>query len=246
MFRNFLFNRILSFIYKGILTTNLKYTELDLENSKCLCLAPHADDESIGMGGTLARYSSVFDVICLTDGNRGVNAPDLSVSQKAEIRKNELLSAMAKINLSNVTFMDSIPDRNLILSNEIFSSFNIESYDYIFIPNLLDMHRDHKAVAILLKQLLKIKKYKKDLKIVFYEVWSSLPMVNSYVDIEKFVDVKKDLISTYESQIKEYNYIDKSVALNSYRALPVKKEYVEGFYTVDAKQFKKLCRFYYA
>ena len=43
---------------------NLKPLELNLaDNAKCLCLCPHADDESIGMGGFLAMHPENFNVI---------------------------------------------------------------------------------------------------------------------------------------------------------------------------------------
>ena len=40
-------------------------------NDKCLVLAPHADDESIGCGGLLLKYPNNFEVVVLTDGRKG-------------------------------------------------------------------------------------------------------------------------------------------------------------------------------
>lgn len=37
-------------------------------DDKCLVIAPHADDESIGCGGLLLKYPDNCDVVVLTDG----------------------------------------------------------------------------------------------------------------------------------------------------------------------------------
>ncbi len=243
MIRKCFFDYIIAVLYKVMFTTVMKVAELDLTNAKCLCLAPHADDESIGLGGTLAKFARNFDVICVTDGHKGVSG-DLSREEKAEIRKRELFEAMAKINVNSTNFLDEIPDKNLILSNPNFRKIDISDYDYIFIPNILDAHRDHKALAILLLELLRTKPHKKDVKIVFYEVWSTLACVNAFVDISDFINTKKDLISTYHSQLKEYDYVNKSINLNSYRGLPYKKDYVEAFYVLDKKLLKQLSKIY--
>ena len=38
---------------------------------RILVVAPHPDDESIGMGGVLALYKRQCDVLLLTDGRHG-------------------------------------------------------------------------------------------------------------------------------------------------------------------------------
>ena len=239
--RNFLFKHLLSKIYRIYLSTNFQPKEFFLNDEKCLCLAPHADDESIGMGGVLAKYGKLFDVICLTDGAKGVDE-DISYKEKIEVRKQELISAMGKINVGSVKFFDEIPDKKLILNFDFFKKIDISDYDYIFIPNILDQHRDHKAVALLLKELLKNKKQKKDLKIAFYEVWSPLALPNHYVDISDVVEQKKDLIKTYQSQLKSFDYLNKIIGLNSYRGLAPQRDYVEAFLIVDVKTFNKHCK----
>ena len=50
------------------------------------------------------------------------------------------------------------------------------------------------------------------------------------------------MINAHASQIKEYNYTEKALALNFYRGLSVKREYAESFMTADIKLFKKLLK----
>ena len=50
----FFFERYLKFFSK----VNLKPKEFELlQDEKALCFAPHADDESIGMGGFLSKFN---------------------------------------------------------------------------------------------------------------------------------------------------------------------------------------------
>src|SRR5574344_2081729 len=99
--------------------------------------------------------------------------------------------------IKNYSFLRT-KDKHLIDFYEKFKTIDIEKYDYIFLPNIIDQHPDHKTISILLNKLLEQKKYKKDLKICFYEVWSTLAMTNSYVDISDVADIKKQMLNCYK------------------------------------------------
>lgn len=239
---SFLFNLLISRIYKVFLASNTKFLPLELSDRNCLCLAPHADDESIGMGGTLLQYGELFDIICLTNGSLGISQ-DLPKTEKTSIRKEEFLKAMEKLKVKSYDFWQYCDDRSLILNSEYFSKINIADYDYIFLPNIIDQHRDHKATSILLKELLKHKKYKKNLKIVFYEIWQTLALPNFYIDISSVTKQKLDLLQTYKSQIANNDYT-KILGLNNYRGLAPHLDSVEAFCVMDIKMFKKICKIY--
>ncbi len=240
MLKKILFNKLIPNIYKFYLSVNLKTQKLEIEeNAKCLCLAPHADDESIGMGGTLYRYSDNFQVVCLTNGIKGIK--NLSPEEAFELRKKEFSSAMEIANIKDFKILD-IDDKNIISQYEKFQNIDIKDFDYIFIPNILDQHVDHKSVALNLKRLLGKKPYKKDVKILMYEVWSALPMPNAFVDISSIIDKKKEMINAHASQVGVKDYTSKATSLNSYRGLPHNIEYAEAFIMLDIKTFKSLCK----
>ena len=113
-------------------------------------------------------------------------------------------------------------------------------YNYIFIPYIFDQHKDHKAVSILLREKLKDKKYKKGLKIAYYEVWSTINMPQYYVDISKVVEDKKKMINFHKSQIATKNYADKIIGLNTYRGLLRNLEAVESFSIMQVEDFIKI------
>ncbi len=242
MLKNFLFKKNLFDFSKLSASVNLKPKEFSIkENERALCLAPHADDESIGMGGVLSLYPQNFDVILLTDGRKGVKSlPAEEVTQK---RNEEFSHAMKVAKIQNYSYLNCI-DKELLFSEEKFREIDISYYDFIFIPNIIDQHPDHKAVSVNLKKILQIKKYKKNLKICFYEVWSALALVNGFVDITSVIDAKKEMIASYPSQTSQKNYEYHALGLNQYRGMLKDKEYVEAFCILTPEEFIKICKMY--
>ena len=225
-------------------TINLKPSELALsENTKCLCLVPHADDESISMGGLLSLYPKLFDVILLTDGRKGIK--DVSVEEAIKIREEEFKNALAAAGTANDYKFLRAEDKKLLDSYDLFKTIDISEYDYIFVPNIIDQHPDHKAVSLLLKRLLECgAKVKPDLQICFYEVWSTLGLVNAFVDISDVIDSKKAMINCYKSQISQKDYEYHALGLNQYRGMFKDKKYVEAFCILNVKDFIKICDLY--
>ena len=68
-----MYQKLMRRIFKAYLSVKFGVNEFEIpQDAKCLCLSPHQDDESIGMGGTLAKYNKNFTVICLTNGAKGL------------------------------------------------------------------------------------------------------------------------------------------------------------------------------
>lgn len=207
------------------------------KNTRCLLLCPHPDDETFGCGGLLLQYPENFDIICLTDGRfGGHNQPEEEI---IKIRKEEFKQCMNKLNITSFRFLD-IKDRKLIYNYPVFESIEFDNYDYIFIPNYFDQHKDHKAVTTLLQKSFLSKKYKKSVRIVFYEVWAALAFPNYYVDISKIIEQKKELINIYSSQTKYVDFLEGICSLNRYRGILVNTKYAECFSILDIDTFMKL------
>ena len=145
--------------------------------------------------------------------------------------------------IQNYSFLEC-EDKKLLWGEDKFTQIDISNYDYIFIPNIIDQHPDHKAVAINLNKALKTKKHKSNLKICFYEVWSALSFVNGFVDITDAIETKKEMIASYPSQTSQKNYEYHALGLNQYRGMLKDKKYVEAFCIIDVKDFDKICKIY--
>ncbi len=243
MIKKFLFKNFIYKFNKLAVTINLKPQELNFkENEKCLCLSPHADDESIGMGGLLSLFPDNFEVILLTNGKKGIK--NLAQGEIIKIREEEFKNAMNVAGIKDYKFLHA-QDKKLLDSFDVFKTIDLEKYDYIFVPNIIDQHPDHKAVSLLLKELLNSgAKVKPDLKICFYEVWSTLGFVNVFVDISDVMESKKAMINCYKSQIAQKNYEYYIFGLNQYRGIFKDKKYVEAFCTLEISDFKKVCELY--
>jgi LmbE family N-acetylglucosaminyl deacetylase len=81
---------------------------------KLLAIFPHPDDETLGLGSTLARYSAEgveTYLVCATRGERGwfdSEGPNPGFEGVARIREAELRCAAEHIGLHEVTFLDYI------------------------------------------------------------------------------------------------------------------------------------------
>lgn len=193
------------------------------DTDKCLILAPHADDESIGCGGFLLKYSRNCSVIVLTDGSKcGYKNKDEII----KIRQYEFKSAMEFIGVKNYMNL-LIEDKKLKFNLKQLNRIKFSDYDYIFVPNKYENHIDHCCIFNKVKNLLK---FSPKTKIVCYEVWTPISKPNLFLDITDIADKKIELISLYKSQTKNRNYAKRIISLNYYRGMKDYVEYVEGYY----------------
>ena len=84
------------------------------ETLKLLAVFPHPDDETLGLGSTLARYSAEgveTYLVCATRGERGwydSEGPNPGLEGVARIRERELRCAAEHLGLQEVCFLDTI------------------------------------------------------------------------------------------------------------------------------------------
>lgn len=233
-----IYNRFLSKLNRYLMTINFTAKEFKIDsNKRALCIAPHPDDESIGMGGVLAKYRDNFDVICLTDGAKGIK--NQSADEIVRLRKVEFENALKTAGIVSYKNL-GIADRDVCNSYDKFSEIEIDKYDYIFIPNLIDTHYDHRACFIHLQKMLREKRHKPDLKILFYEVWGTLTSPNVLVNISDVVEIKSEMIKCYKSQLARKDYLGAILGLNKYRGLTKNIEYSEAFWFLDCQEVVRL------
>ncbi len=81
---------------------------------RLLAVFPHPDDETLGLGGTLAKYSAEgvkTYLVCATRGERGwfdSQGPDPGLEAVGRIREAELRCAAEQLGLQEVSFLDYI------------------------------------------------------------------------------------------------------------------------------------------
>ena len=212
---------------------NVNYSNFEIKPSdKCLILAPHPDDESIGCGGFLIKYAVQCDIIILTDGSLG--NIQYSPEENIAVRTKELKKAMEYLGVNSYNCLN-IPDKKIRSHLKILKKINFKKYNYVFVPNRHESHIDHYCIYKKVKRLLNFSKT----KLVSYEVWATLPAPTNYVDISDIADKKRKLIDIYKSQTIHINYKEKILALNSYRGMRAAVDYAEAFAIDDLSLFKK-------
>ena len=218
-----------------------------------LVFAPHADDESFGMGGSLLRAkaeSIATHVIVLTNGALGGDSPDL-----VAIRQQEVQQAAELMGLSTLAcwpeqdrtlagaLADSLADSlaggladSLAVSDrlvgKIADAITAIAPATVFFPAPLELHPDHRAAAQLVwAALQRLARAGAAVPAACaYEISVQSP-INLLLDITEQRAQKERLMAVYASQNGQNNYQDLVLALNKARTftLPVQISHAEGF-----------------
>ncbi len=181
---------------------------------KVLVIAAHADDETIGCGGTIARHAAAGDEVHVLLVSEGVLIP-------REVVDSILHEMYAAHRLLGVTQtyrlrfpapkLDTIPGHELADQiNQILRSLQPE---IIYTPHRGDLHGDHRAVYYASLVAARPIDNCSVRKVLSFETLSEtdwappsgedafVPTV--FVDITGYLEVKLQAIACYRSQLKE-------------------------------------------
>ena len=186
---------------------------------KVLILSPHADDEILGCGGFISKYSKKnyhINVLILTNANIG--APEIYSSQKIKKIRNEAKIANKVIGTKNL-FFENLPAVNLNNYPLYKISSIIDKYianidpEIILIPSANDIHDDHKIIFKAAKVSMRPNRKKNLKKILSYEVLSETEWneneksfnPNYFISLNKSdIDKKIKAFKKYKSQVKKF------------------------------------------
>lgn len=184
---------------------------------KVLIIAPHPDDEVLGVGGTIARLVSEGNDVTVAIVTKGWK-PLFEDSQVQQVRLEARL-ANEVLGVKSLRFMD-IPVTKLStmekhqLNGEFDHLIGQEKPECIFLPFCGDRHDDHRQVfdacMVALRPSGKCKYVK---RILCYETVSethwSAPYIEPYfepqlwVDISHHLSIKLEAMRVYKSQLRE-------------------------------------------
>lgn len=184
---------------------------------KVLVIAPHPDDEIIGVGGTIAKRSHKGDEVYVCVVTKGM-PPVFSESFVAQGR-NECQIADAMLGIRQTIFLDlpavmleTIPRYQLNGKiDEIIKSINP---DEVYLPHRGDMQIDHQMVVDASMVALRPKFSHVVKRIYAYETLSetgwNIPNVtnefipNVYEDITDTLSLKLEAMSVFKSQVSDF------------------------------------------
>ena len=224
----------------------LPYEATRLEARRVLVLAPHADDETFGCGGTLAVLADSgarLDVLVVTDG--AGDEPDAGTRRLVgERRLEEVREALRRLG-GGAARCAFLPDRGLGLSGESLARVLENALlatlpDLVFVPSPVEIHPDHRAVAEVFLSLFAGDAGRRfaaalpdGARAAFYEV--SQPFrPNVLVDVSRTVARKEAAVAAFVSQLGGHDYAAFARGLGQYRrmSLPRSVASAEGFFLV--------------
>ena len=211
---------------------------------KVLIIAPHADDEVLGCGGFISKFSKKYliHLLVMTNANKG-NYKKFSENLIKKIRK-EGVKASKILNIKKITFKD-FPAPNLdqfpmsLIADSIQEYINSFKPEIVFVPDKTDLHLDHKVIfhASLVATRPITKNAPKYL--ISYETLSETEWEPENFNPNFFVPLsEKDMLTKlkafkqYKSQIKSSNHprsINGIINLAKYRGQFINSKYAESF-----------------
>jgi len=203
---------------------------------RVLVLAPHPDDETLGMGGSvrlLTESGKKVKVVILTTGEKA----DPNVTEKQEYsstRKKEALKAFKILGVKDYEFLE-FPDRELLVNidkvqgavNAVVAAFHP---DVIYSPSLIELNPDHRVTARL---SMDIAQGNDGMRCIFYEITTPV-RPNLLFDITGTFRKKKRAMKCHKSQLYLIDYVCLMKAMNLYRSFTVGgcKRCIEAFWEV--------------
>ncbi len=187
---------------------------------RILVVAAHPDDEILGCGGTLARFRDEGNKIQSIFFTNGVSSRDKKETKKAiKIRKKNALSVAKKLKSNKPIFFD-YPDNQLDTIPLLKIIKKIEKVLKIFKPNIIfthfdkDLNIDHQIVSKAVTTATRPLSGSKLEMILFFEILSSTEWTyqnnknsftpNYFINVEKFISKKKDLLKIYREELREW------------------------------------------
>jgi LmbE family N-acetylglucosaminyl deacetylase/glycosyltransferase involved in cell wall biosynthesis/GT2 family glycosyltransferase len=183
-----------------------------------LVIAPHADDEVFGCGGTLRRFVQAgvrITVIVVTDGELGGEA---GAQVLRTTREAESSAAAERLGYSAPTFW-RLPDYGVqygeTLVSRVIDALRAANPDLVFAPAPTELHPDHQALALAAAEA--VRRLGGERSVAFYEV--SAPLVpNMLIDITGVEEEKRAAMQCFTSQLEQQRYDEHIAALNRYRS----------------------------
>ena len=211
---------------------------------KTIVIAPHPDDEVLGVGGTLLRRKAEGAKVAwliVTNISVEMGWSEEKVKQRSdEINQITKLFGFDEVFLLEYpsTHLDHVPMSDLVASiSEVFRSFEPEE---VFVPHQSDVHTDHGIVFNAVASCTKWFRYPYVKRILAYEILSETDFnmladqcffPNVFIDISLFIKDKLQAMEIYASEIRPYPF---PRSYDAIRSLATVRGAASGFEAAEA------------
>ena len=211
---------------------------------KTIVIAPHPDDEVLGVGGTLMRRKAEGEKMAwliVTGITTETGWSDEKIRQRAdEIKRvTELIGFDSVFELNfPTTQLDQVPMSDLIAAiSNVFKMFEPEE---VFVPHPSDVHTDHRIVFDAVASCTKWFRYPSVKRVLAYETLSETDFglgtnqafrPNVFVNIEPYLAEKLQAMDIYVSELGVFPFPRSHEAI---RALATLRGAASGFRAAEA------------
>lgn len=211
---------------------------------KTIIIAPHPDDEVLGVGGTLLRRKAegsriAWLIVTAISVELGWDA------EKVHQRNNEIKQITRLFGFDEVftlnlpaAQLDCIPISDLV--NEISAVFKLFQPEEVFLPHPSDVHTDHRIVFDAAASCSKWFRHPSVRRVLAYETLSESDFglgtnqgfsPNVFVNIEPFLTEKLRAMDIYQSEVGEFPFPRSREAI---QALATLRGAASGFKAAEA------------
>ncbi len=190
-----------------------------------LVLAPHPDDETVGLGGTLALHAAAGDTVHVLFATTGVHGDPDKVHEPGHyvaMRQAEARAAAAELGIAELVFWD-FPDSCVVTTQDLAHITDMLCAEYerlqpdvVYAPHAAEAHSDHHFIGLAAKAA--HRKHGRGKPLFGYEVWSPL-VPDVLVDVTPVYDSKRRAIACYASQLEHSDILGATEGMNRYRAV---------------------------
>ena len=186
-----------------------------------LIIAPHADDETLGMGGTIAKSIKEGKevTVAILTGPSNIKHPFIENNYLENIRK-ESNRALDILGVKNRIYRSlppvSMANKETWKINSIVNEIIKEvSPRELYVPFPYDLHKDHYVTTYAVNESCRpyLNSNKTLKKVLAYETLSETNLKylteqfnpNVFIDISETIDIKLKALACYESQLQKKN-----------------------------------------
>lgn len=211
---------------------------------RTIVIAPHPDDEVLGVGGVLLRRKSegaTIGWLIVTGITAESGWNDEKIKKRAdEIRKINALFGFDSVFELNfpTTMLDHVPMSDVVAAiSNVFKTFGPEE---VFVPHPSDVHTDHRVVFDAVASCTKWFRYPSIKRVLAYETLSETDFglgtsqafqPNVFIDIEAYLPVKLHAMNIYSSEMGDFPFPRSNEAI---RALSTLRGAASGFKAAEA------------
>jgi LmbE family N-acetylglucosaminyl deacetylase len=211
---------------------------------KTLVIAPHPDDEVLGVGGTLFRLKAEGKKLAWLIVT-GITTKTGWSDNKIQERANEIKRITELFDFDSVyelnfptTQLDQVPMNELVSAiSNVFKTFEPQQ---VFVPHPSDVHTDHRFVFDAAASCTKWFRCPSIKRVLAYETLSETDFSlrveqgfrpNVFVNIEPYLEDKLRAINIYQSELGEFPFPRSHEAI---RALASLRAAASGFKAAEA------------